>query len=43
MPKLPYIKTTPNKKIPDIKELEIKYFKPASLEKIEVLSKADKI
>jgi hypothetical protein len=33
----------PNKKAPEIKELEIKYFKPDSLEKIELRSKEAKI
>jgi hypothetical protein len=38
-PKQPYIKLEPNKKIPDINELPIKYFKPASEEKTEFLLK----
>jgi len=43
VPKHPYIKEAPNKKNPEKKDPDIKYFNPASVEKEEFLLKAAKI
>ena len=43
VPKQPYTTEAPNKNIPEMKEPETKYFKPASVEKDEFLLKLAKI
>jgi hypothetical protein len=42
VPKQVYIIVHPNKKIPEINEPKIKYFKPASIEKAEFFLKLAK-
>jgi hypothetical protein len=43
VPKQPYTRLHPNKKKPDIKAPEIKYFRPASVEKEESRLKLERI